>query len=249
MLQEEKHLKEEKKGDEMTEGDQNYGAEEFDLEKFHHGVHFGPEDYQNDPDIPDHLLFDEKEFIGMGGNGGGGLQQDLNDPSNQGSSGMFESSDNQLMEIIRNKKKPTARVNIEKKRMGDLDEDIAGLGMPKEHKVRGLEDDELGVRNFNRKKKGGKDGNGGVNNGGLQVPQAEPLGVATKNKNRPTKEDGSFGNDDNELGVVNRNKQTPKPPVENVGDAPKGGSNKGGLPTIGTVDTKKKGKAGPLDDL
>lgn len=82
MLQEEKRLGEEKKGDEMTEGEGVINEGEYDLEKFHHGVHFGPEDYQNDPDIPDHLLFDEKEFFNMDG-----VQRGLNEEEN-GSGGV-----------------------------------------------------------------------------------------------------------------------------------------------------------------
>lgn len=56
---------------------------------------------------------------------------DVNKPGNDGSSDVFENSDNQLMEILRNKKKPTPRVTIDRKleeKKPQILDDIADLG-------------------------------------------------------------------------------------------------------------------------
>ena len=110
------------------------GGEE-DLEKFAHGVNFGhdPADYEQPGED---YLWNEKEFVNIGDPDN--LQNDLNNP-NANQSSEFENSDNQLMEILRNKKKPTPRITIDRVRgkKPDTHEDIEGLGAQISHKVKG----------------------------------------------------------------------------------------------------------------
>lgn len=153
MLQEEKQLAGFKRGDELTEhGDALVDDANFDLEKFQHGVHFGdPGDYVDHPENVDQYLFDEKEFFNMNE---AGLHSDLNNPANNPSS-EFENSDNQLMEIIRNKKKPTPRVTVDRvvkaNKGANAVDDFAQLG----NKVAELVPEEIGVKKF--KKQGAKE--------------------------------------------------------------------------------------------
>jgi len=186
MLQEEKHLSGFKKGDELTEqGDNMVDDGNFDLEKFQHGVHFGePGDYVNHPEDVDQFLFDEKEFFNMNQDG---LHNDLNNPANIPSS-EFENSDNQLMEIIRNKKKPTPRITVDRtikpKANGAANDGIAELG----NRIPELVPEEIGVKRF--KKVGAKER-------GLPDLSTTGFNVNSKNKGVEGKAGDNSVNDPN----------------------------------------------------
>ena len=210
----------------------------FDLEKFQHGVHFGdPADYVDHPEEVDQFLFDEKEFFNMNE---GGFKNDLNNPANNPSS-EFESSDNQLMEIIRNKKKPTPRITVDRtiktqKNHGNAIDDLQQLG----NKIPELVPEEVGVKRF---KKGGAKDRG--------LPDLSTTDFNTNlNKAGANKGDGPNGPNANDLNVVNRKTGSKDKPDEKVGTN-NNGSNKGnGLVDLNTVANKAgKRNIGPLDDL
>ena len=240
MLQEEKQLAGFKKGDELTEQGDNVADDgNFDLEKFQHGVHFGdPADYVDHPEDVDQFLFDEKEFFNMNE---GGLNSDLNNPANNPSS-EFEKSDNQLMEIIRNKKKPTPRITVDRtiktqKNHGNPIDDIAQLG----NKIPELVAEEIGVKRF--KKLGAKE---------RGVPDLSTTDFNT-NTNKGANKGNAGGNrgiEGADPNVIDRKVGSRSKPDEKVGTD--NGSNKkgNGLGQLNTIANQTgKRHAGPLDDL
>jgi hypothetical protein len=220
------------------------GGSDYYLEKFEHGVRFGePGDYEAQPEGADQFILDEKEFITIGA----GVQSDLNNPVNNQSS-EFDNSDNQLMEIIRNKKKPTPRIVVDRtikgaKNVGDALDDIAELGQPKNH-IGEIKPEELGVRQFKKR--------AGAKERGVPDLSTTDFNVNVNNKDRSGTNNGKGpfkGDDLNELNIVD-NKQKVKV-NERVGSGQEVNvaRKSNNLISGNTVDKSTKKVVGPLDDL